>query len=377
VLKSVVKRLQEQSKKWWWHELSLAKVIGLHDTETETARELLSSIIDDASEASFCCEQQQYGGKETFLCAPSVQKEKKTVTCQPRYYLVGDVRLRDGSKMMMTNQNKLIRALQGKKKNAGKAEKDAMKRRQAGWLDWGERRDTANADAFEEHELPSIQAQFHELFDNSDCRQSVAGELHTLLLQSNQMEQTTTNTATNTTATTTATDNNDNNDDSNDDDVTPPPTKRSRVGHPRSITPDASENDPWLLDNLRALSKSNIQTFAEYELAVLSADPALGDHSCDAILWSFTFRNITSPSSLAVTVAALSSPKLASAKKNLAVARMELFASQFVKPQKDEFLINFFAQVKRLNEGERLPQAASKSFVAYKRCENGQPMHAV
>ena len=117
------------------------------------------------------------------------------------------------------------------------------------------------------------------------------------------------------------------------------PEKRQRVGRPAAITPAATENDPWQLGRLRCLCIHNIAAFAVHELAVCPVR-----------------RNMEQliPSSLVDSVSTLTAAELRSAQENTATARKEYFASQLVKPQEGELLVDFLAHIKRTNEGERL-----------------------
>ena len=118
-----------------------------------------------------------------------------------------------------------------------------------------------------------------------------------------------------------------------------PAGKRQRVGRPAAITPAATENDPWQLGRLRYLCIHNIAAFAVHELAVCPVR-----------------RNMEQliPSSLVDSVSTLTAAELRSAQENTATARKEYFASQLVKPQEGELLVDFLAHIKRTNEGERL-----------------------
>lgn len=147
------------------------------------------------------------------------------------------------------------------------------------------------------------------------------------------------------------------------DEESPLPEKQQRV-----VTPAATENDPWLLDRLRALCKSDIAAFAVHELAICSANPSLvGDGPRHAAEGAFTRRNMELlSSSLVDSVSTLTDAKLRSAQQNTATAREEFFESQLVKPQKDELLFDFLAHVKRTNEGERLRPTSSSSGLAGK-----------
>ena len=258
--------------KWWWHELALVQEIGLEGTQNATPRELLPSVVSDAestSPSSFACEKQLYGAKETFSTAPAVQATKATVNRQPRYFLVGQ-RRGPNERITMQQQNTLLNAIQGNK-GARIKDADVIKRRQAGWKDWGEQRWSTEALAFEQKELPAIQNAFYVLFDNADDRGSVANELRTVLLQSNLIKSN--NTPTETPAVTpvatrtvarsvTRSESTSSVDDV--DDATPPPTKRPRVGRPSAIT-HATDNDPWLLDTLRALTSRSFRGFKQLQ----------------------------------------------------------------------------------------------------------------
>ena len=177
--------------------MALACEIGLEGTESATARELLGDVIACAlstSPSSFACEKQRYGAKEEFKTTTTNQDSKPTVTCQPRYFLVGDVR-GPNDRITMQQQNQLCAAIQGKKA-ARITDDEAVKRRQTGWKDWGEQRWSTEALAFEQKELPAIQNAFYVLFDNADDRGSVANELRTVLLQSNLIKSNNTPTET-------------------------------------------------------------------------------------------------------------------------------------------------------------------------------------
>ena len=170
---------------------------------------------------------------ELFDYAPAIQrkKNKQSTKNQPRYYRVGDARFRDGSKITMQIQSRIVGALQGKKKGAGILDADSINRRQAGWKDWGEGRATLEALAFATKELPLIQAQFQQYFAKPKSTTSVTNELRVILFQCNLIRTynpTTEPPAVTPVATRTATRSVSQADCSVDDEAPPPLTKRPR-----------------------------------------------------------------------------------------------------------------------------------------------------
>ena len=252
----------------------------------------------------------------------------------------------------MQMQNKLVVAVQGKKA-ARLRDNDAVERRDKGWKAWAEKSVNEESQAYEEHELPAIQETFADLFDDPNDRQSVAKELRTLLIQSNLIQRN--NFVSSDESTSDETSETPTNDDepavstpTSDDE---PPLKRQKVGRPaRSVTP---ENDPWLLSSLLELAKSDTQSFAEHELALLACDSRDRRTVEDA----FTTRSIPLPCDLVDSVIHMSNPKHASAKAHVNKAREEVFKSQLAKPQPGELLVDFLGQIKRINAGQRLSQS--------------------
>jgi len=136
---------------------------------------------------------------------------------------------------------------------------------------------------------------------------------------------------------------------------------------PEKRQPVASENDPWQLDRLKALCKSDIAAFALHELAIWSANPSLvgGDGRQHAVEGAFRRFNMElRSSSLVDSLSTLTDAKRRSAQQNTATARKEFFASQLVQPQQDELLVDFLPYVRRINEGERLRPTSASSGVA-------------
>ena len=326
--------------------------IGLEGTENASARDLLGHVVTHAQKSATTpipYQTQPYGAPETFKTG---RDGCSTVMGVPRFLLVGDIRTKNDRVMTMQMQNKLVVAVQGKKA-ARLRDNDAVERRDKGWKAWAEKSVNEESQAYEEHELPAIQETFADLFDDPNDRQSVAKELRTLLIQSNLIQRN--NFVSSDESTSDETSETPTNDDepavstpTSDDE---PPLKRQKVGRPaRSVTP---ENDPWLLSSLLELAKSDTQSFAEHELALLACDSRDRRTVEDA----FTTRSIPLPCDLVDSVIHMSNPKHASAKAHVNKAREEVFKSQLAKPQPGELLVDFLGQIKRINAGQRLSQS--------------------
>ena len=239
--------------------MALVEQIGLKGTEKQTAREHLSYVIEQAladAPSSFACERQQYGSLEEFETAPALRATKATVKASPRYYLVGEKRgPRD--RITMKDQSNLCSAIQGKMA-ARINNTETIKRRQAGWNDWGEGRDTAESRAFQKDDLPAILTEFAQYLEEPDDRKSVEKELRTILFQSNLIGNSSgipsrddsTNESASAIPAGAAT-----------DDDSPPAKKQKLAGRPpRSVTPNnsADKNDPWLLKSLQVLASTDM-----------------------------------------------------------------------------------------------------------------------
>lgn len=137
------------------------KKIGLEGTESKTGRELLDSVVKNATDnhlPSFACEMQRYGAAEQFNADSLFQDSKMTVRAVPRYFLVGEPR-GPSDRVLMKNQSKLVAAIRGAKVARIK-DKEAVQRRQAGWKDWAEGVTGNNSRTFALKELPVIKKQF-------------------------------------------------------------------------------------------------------------------------------------------------------------------------------------------------------------------------
>jgi hypothetical protein len=141
--------------------LALVDEISLEGTDKHTARELLAFVVKEAvagAPSSYACEMQQYGSNQPFATAPDEQAKRKFASSKPRYFLVGNKRS-PNDQVPMKQQNLLCAAVQGTKAARIK-DTEAVKRRQAGWKDWGEQKESAVAREFQTHELKAIQELF-------------------------------------------------------------------------------------------------------------------------------------------------------------------------------------------------------------------------
>jgi hypothetical protein len=131
-----------------------------------------------------------------------------------------------------------------------------------------------------------------------------------------------------------------------------PTRKRSRI----DITP--TQDDSWKLQKLKSIAEDGTKTFARMELALLSDDT------------EFTKRGLEPPTLLIQDVAAMTQPRRSAVEHNLNIVRATLFEGQIFKPQTGELLVDYYSQLERLNNGERLPVA--QVFSPYKKRENNQ-----
>ena len=82
--------------------------IGLEETETATSWDLLDSVVSHAKNSAkpfFSCHLQSYGAAETF---ETEKVDQSTVWRMPRFFLVGNVRMKNRQRMTTTNQHQLV-----------------------------------------------------------------------------------------------------------------------------------------------------------------------------------------------------------------------------------------------------------------------------
>eukprot|EP00980_Cylindrotheca_fusiformis_P019034 scaffold6410_cov106-Cylindrotheca_fusiformis.AAC.1 len=123
----------------------------------------------------------------------------------------------------------------------------------------------------------------------------------------------------------------------------------------------------WRLTSLEKMARENRDQFGRHELALCSIIDVVDSLSAESkesiVRNAFSRRKLEPPEAkLFDSLRLMTQRKASKAREHIRKVREELFAGQFVKPLKDELVIDFFEQIDRLNNGERLQE---QQFAAY------------